>query len=183
MTIGIDAPDGTPSEPSIEDRLGILEAEARAQADEKLVKNMVEITSKTFDRATAYANVVLVAGYAGGFTIWSFTRAQIPLKANLVIGLALLISVATFVAFEVVKTTVTSALVYRQAGLLQSVRSNADKIVAMGAISSAHSVTMERFLVFWIVSWVVSVFGALLALSLLAWNFLAGLTGLPQWPS
>lgn len=159
-----------------------LQAQAQAQMEEKQVKALIEATTKTFDRATAYANVILVAGYAGAFTIWSFTRQQLPAKAGIAIALALLISLATFVIFEVVKMTITSRISLKSAKILRQEVEYAIKIQAINDIENASATTLMVFAWYWVATMIIAVSSALTALALLAWNFVAVLIGWPVWP-
>jgi hypothetical protein len=67
------------------------------------------------DKSATYANLIVLAGYAGAFTLWSGTRETMPLKLNASIAIALGISLFTFVAYEVYKMVLStrSFLEYR----------------------------------------------------------------------
>src|SRR5436190_19873537 len=43
---------------------------------------VIEIQSKLFDRAAAYSNLIMLGGYAGAFTIWANTKAQLSPKSE-----------------------------------------------------------------------------------------------------
>ena len=62
-----------------------------------------ELLSSMYSQANAYTNLILGAGYAGFFGVWTFTRDQ--LNASQVFWSAILvtISLVSFVAFEVYK--------------------------------------------------------------------------------
>ena len=160
-----------------------LQAQAQTQLEEKQVKAVAEISTKMFDRSAAYANIILVAGYAGTFTIWSFTRAQLPPKAVVAIALALLISLAAFVIFEVIKMIITARVVMKQAGVLRSASDTAGILRAIKIIDEAQASTLVVFRWYWVATMVVAVGSALIALALLVWNFVAVLLGLPLWPA
>lgn len=160
-----------------------LQAQAQVQAEEKQLKALVEINTKAFDRSAAYNNIILVAGYAGGFTIWSFTRAQLSDKANVAIALGLLVSLATFITFEVIKMLATGRLVIGRATVLKTSQNPAEKLQAIKDIEEAQATTLIRFMRYWAVTMVASIVGAGVALVLLAYNFVAVLVGLPRWPA
>lgn len=160
-----------------------LQAEQQAQVDDKAVKALTDVATKMFDRSAAYNNIVLVAGYAGGFTVWSFTRAQLPGKANVAIALALIISLASFVLFEVIKMIAVGIQVMRYAGALKSASDAAEKLKAIKAIDDAHSAVLVGFRWYWVFTLLVAVGGALIALALLAYNFMANLLRWPGWPT
>ena len=76
------------------------------EAAEKAKNRIIEIHSKLFDKASSYSNLILLGGYAGAFTIWNYTKPQLPLKANIVSAILLGISLAVFIWFEVFKMMV-----------------------------------------------------------------------------
>ncbi len=64
---------------------------------------VIEIQSKLFDRAAAYSNLIMLGGYAGAFTIWANTKAQLSPKANVAVATLLGVSLVVFVLYQVVK--------------------------------------------------------------------------------
>src|SRR5687767_2281479 len=62
---------------------------------------LIEILSASYDKAAAYANVIILAGFAGGFAIWSNVQENISTRARITVALLLTISLATFVFFEI----------------------------------------------------------------------------------
>ncbi|WP_411904169.1 hypothetical protein [Methylorubrum thiocyanatum] len=160
-----------------------LQRQAQEQADEKEVKARTELLTKAFDRSTAYSNVILVAGYAGIFTIWSFTKSQLPDRAMIAIALSLLISLAAFVVFEIVKMLLTTRAVVAPLRVFRGPATAAEKMEAVKQIDSASAKIMAAFWYYWAATMIVSVLGALIALSLLTYNFVAVLLRWPGWPA
>src|SRR5258706_2297278 len=64
---------------------------------------LAENQTRAFDKEAAYANLILIAGYAGAFTIWNFTRAQMTPKGIATVALLLAASLTVFVFFEIYK--------------------------------------------------------------------------------
>ena len=60
-----------------------------------------------YDKALAYTHVIIIAGYAGFFGIWSFTKQYLSVGYVLWSALFMSFSIATFVLFEVYKMYVT----------------------------------------------------------------------------
>lgn len=60
-----------------------------------------ETVAKMFAQAKDYTNVIVAAGYAGGFGVWSFVHDKMPSWLTALAALGLLLSIAAFVLFEV----------------------------------------------------------------------------------
>lgn len=158
--------------------------DTQEEAAKKAREAMIEIVTRTFDRATAYTNLIMLGGYAGAFTIWSFTRGDLPKTARILVAVLLGISLCAFVFFETFKMVFTAKTFMRQRGLLvrglppdQFLRE-----LAQFRISSDTSV-LKVIMPIWRVVMIVTVGAALIAIGLLFYNFLAILVGLPLWPA
>lgn len=159
-----------------------LQAKAQAQEEEKFVKAQSDITIKVFERSASYNNVILVAGYAGAFTIWSFTRPQLTDKANIAVALSLLVSLSAFIVFEVVKMAMTGRLIKKKLKVFQSAITIEGRMKALKDIEESNASVLAAFHGYWAVTMFITVVSAGIALGLLAYNFVAVLAGLPRWP-
>ena len=63
-----------------------------------------ELLSFSFNRAMAYTNLILGAGYAGFFATWAFTRDHLSASETLWSALFVTLSLLSFVLFEVYKS-------------------------------------------------------------------------------
>ncbi len=81
---------------------------------EKIVETQIKIVTASCDKAVAYTNVIVVAGYAGFFGLWTLTKAYLSKCQALWAALFMLVSAATFVFFEVYKMTFTTRSLARQ---------------------------------------------------------------------
>ena len=88
---------------------------SREEQGKKLIDGLVQVASSAFDKAIAYTNLIIVAGYGAFFGLWTLAKADLaPLPSALALIL-ILISAATFVFFEVYRmayTTVTMRDLY-----------------------------------------------------------------------
>jgi hypothetical protein len=57
---------------------------------------IIEIVSRTHDRASAYTNLVMLGGYTGAFAIWNFSREHLTVKATASVALLLGTSLALY---------------------------------------------------------------------------------------
>jgi len=74
------------------------------------IETHVKILSAAYDKAVAYTNLVIVAGYAGLFALWHLTNEHLSKKQALWSALFLLISLTVFVLFEVYKAFYTGTM-------------------------------------------------------------------------
>lgn len=81
------------------------EAEDRAQQErvDKIVETQTKIVTVSYDKAAAYTNIIIVAGYATFFGLWSLTKGYVSKPLALWAALLMSISVVAFVLFEVYK--------------------------------------------------------------------------------
>ena len=63
----------------------------------------IKLLSALFDKATAYANLIIMAGYAGFFGLWSFTKDKLTPMQVFWSALFITISASVFVIFETFK--------------------------------------------------------------------------------
>lgn len=87
-----------------------IEAVVREAQERKLreqVDTMVELQTKivttSYDKATAYTNVIIVAGYAAFFGLWTLTKTYVSKPLAIWAALLMCISAGTFVFFEIYK--------------------------------------------------------------------------------
>src|SRR5688572_20847673 len=83
-------------------------AKEDAAAGEKIIETQIKIITASYDKAAAYTNLIVVAGYAAFFGLWTLTKPYLPRELALWAALLMLLSAATFVVFEVYKMNVTS---------------------------------------------------------------------------
>src|SRR5690606_4600684 len=69
--------------------------------DRAIIDAQKELLAHTFSQAQAYTNLILVAGYAGFFAIWTQLGADMTRATKFWSGLLIALSVAGFIAWEV----------------------------------------------------------------------------------
>ena len=84
-------------------RVANLQAFQAAVEYDKQIKAAQELTTQLQSNATAYTNLVLVAGYAGFFTFWATLSSKLPPWLYVVTGLLIIVSLLAFIGWEVTK--------------------------------------------------------------------------------
>lgn len=80
---------------------------ARVMRDVSIEKQR-EIVTVAMDAASRYTNVIMVAGYAALFALWSQMRATFTPLTSLTIAILLAVSVSLFVALEILGMVIRS---------------------------------------------------------------------------
>jgi hypothetical protein len=83
------------------DRLKEIESQQKTVVD-----GVIKLNSAIFSEAQRYTNVVLIAGYAAFFSMWSSMKDKLPTQPMLWVALLMTLSGGVFIAFEVYKMIV-----------------------------------------------------------------------------
>lgn len=70
---------------------------------EKQVQVALELMARLHSNSVSYANLILVAGYAGFFAFWSTLENNLPKWLHALSGLLIVLSLLFFLTWEVVK--------------------------------------------------------------------------------
>lgn len=131
-------------------------AAARAQAErdaakkKELLETQIKIASAIYDKAVAYTNLIMLAGFAGFFGLWSLTRAYLDKSDVLWSALLMIISVCSFACWEVYKMVVTGlqaqrrAFALRRNGQEETVEDFVQRLQAMEAENMKDAVFLSR---------------------------------------
>ena len=135
---------------------------------------VIDIHSKAYDRATAYTNLIMLGGYAGGFAIWNFTRDHLTATASMWVAIFLLLSLTAFILFEIYKMVLSTKHTRTIADMLRQQKPIADQMADIQEYDK--KISSDSLLVFmrvWVAVLAFSVSTALVAVTILIWNFVA----------
>ena len=159
------------------------QSKALAEQQEKVQKFLLDVYTKTFEKAQAYVTVIILAGYAGAFAIWSATRAALPLKTNIVIALSLGVSLVVFIIWEV-SAMIFRAINFQKFRPLILKKLPPEKFFEeLKIIQDKEAIANVRLMRAWSIVLGISVCTALFAIGVLFYNFMAVLVGLSFWPT
>jgi hypothetical protein len=150
----------------------------RARAAEAAIEAQIRITAATFDKSAAYTNLILLAAYAGFFGLWQLTKEYLTASLALWSALLMLISVVTFVFFEVVKMAIVQRNFFQRAAVLRQPEVRSDPIAVFGAyeeLGKVHERVQFHFLRFWHVCIVIIIATGMGGATVLGYAFVAGL--------
>jgi hypothetical protein len=130
-----------------------------------------EMITHLYKQSSAYTQLIMVGGYAAYFAIWHSVKDYLTPVSALWAALAMLVSIASFVLFEVYKMIYTSAHMVK---LGQNIENNSQDIVEQW--KKLDQEFTQKFYRVWRICLYPSVAFALVALGFLFWGFIWGLT-------
>lgn len=98
-------------------RINHKQAKVQVEQNIEIIK---EIVSHTYDKANAYSNLIIAAGYVGFFTLWTSLKKDLPDWAILASGTLILLSMMTFIGFEIYKMISGAVHMHKVTNRLQS---------------------------------------------------------------
>lgn len=99
--------------PGMQDVVNQLARKAAEDQKKQLIDALATIYKGMYDSAANYTNIIMLAGYAGGFALWSLVGDVLSKEQRSWAGLWLLISLAVFVLWEVTKMILLGVIAIR----------------------------------------------------------------------
>jgi hypothetical protein len=130
---------------------------------------MIKVASTLYDKAVAYTNVIILAGYAAFFTVWSNMKARMSHTEMLVAAFCITFSLVFFVFWEVTKMIINSKSLTGLLNVLKAPSQEFDQRLA--ELQKADHKLNIRLLQFWIVFLIFTVVPGLIAAAVLLWSF------------
>ena len=137
-----------------------------------LVNAQKELIAHAFGQAQAYTNVVLLAGYAGFFAIWSFLKPELSKGQVLWSALLVSLSLTAFILWEVYQSF------YRSRSLMSLAKTVQDPARFPELIEAHRRREHERILTLkwvWVVAFTFTVVTGFLGVLVLLWAFMQSL--------
>lgn len=151
------------------------------EAADKAKDRIVEMQSRIFDKAAAYTNLILIAGYASAFAIWNLTKALLSPKTTIAVALFLGLSLVCFIFFEVYKMVMNANYYSKFSVIMKDVNSPHDFLQKYKIFETNIHRNSVGFKKVWVFSLWFCIITALISLGILFYNFIVFL--LPVWPS
>jgi hypothetical protein len=138
----------------------------------------IKVVTATFDKSVAYTNLMLVGGYAGFFGLWQLTKDYISKPQALWAALLVLISLVSFIIFEVIKMIFITRSIQKQARILNSPTTRSDPQLLIKQLNELQAIQERgsmRFMVCWAIAVAVALSTALAGAGILCFAFISGL--------
>lgn len=159
--------------------IGTIETEDKDATAKRLRDFIVEVQSSAFNHAQTYTTVVIFGGYAGLFTIWSFTAEHLSQTVSFTVALLIGVSLLTFVLFEIFRMVIVAQDMMELRGLILRPLPPDELFAQRERLAKAQNRRMVRIVLpTWVGALVVTVITAIGAAAVMLFNFASGL-----WPS
>jgi hypothetical protein len=124
------------------------------QQQEKLASDIAEAQQKlitvSYDRAASYTTVIIFGGYAGFFAICHLSKEYLSKDQTLWSALLIMISLLSFVLFEVLKMILVTRSVFAKVAVLRRPAVQADPqrlLQELKALEESQNVGLRGFMV------------------------------------
>lgn len=150
----------------------------QVELGEKIIETQIKILTASYDKGMAYINVIVIAGYAAFFGLWSLTKSYLTKDSAMWAALLMLVSAATFVFFQVYQMVfIAQSLHSKYLNLDQKlVGKPAQTILAeLKALEESGKKSALLLLSIWRVQLLIAVITALLAFAVLGCAYVRAL--------
>lgn len=155
-----------------------LSPEEKKHISEAIVETQVKIISTTYDRAASYSQLIMIAGYASFFGVWSLTKPYLTPSQARWSAVFMIISVCFFVLFEVYKMIANAVHLTTHLNIIQDPEGNPDPVTLLKRFAEYDLARMRfniTFLRVWKIISCVAIFTALAGIGILLWSLVRGL--------
>jgi hypothetical protein len=118
---------------------------------DKTIAMLMQMNEKQMTQASAYTNLILVAGYAGYFAFWSTLVTKLPPWIYALSGLLALVSLFCFIAWELVKMIWSNTYLNRTNKMITEQVRGVQVAATIVAASSLHSVSINKMWMWFLV--------------------------------
>jgi hypothetical protein len=150
----------------LEKKGAIMPAVMGPSQSPNLAKELQEIQSRMFDRASAYTKLILGLGYGGFFAAWSGAKPNLRPLELMSSALLMLVSLLLFIGFEIYEAYFLSS---RSIALAKGISSqHSDLGGAIAKLKTEEAAAIRTYIRVWkLIFWPSTVFGVLGALILI----------------
>lgn len=140
----------------------------------KMIDHHIRAVSASHDKHVAYTQLVVTAGYAAFFGLWTITKDNLDLFSQGISALFLAISALSFVFFEVIKMLFIALEVNFSSKVLLKAKAEETlerKVEGVEKITPYENCLNLWFSRIWFVTFCISVFFGVLAVGILFYGF------------
>lgn len=155
-----------------------LSEEQQKRVAKEIIDSQINIIGALYDKAVTYTNLIAVAGYASFFGLWSLTKEHLNKEQILWAAVFISFSVVSFVFFEIVRMIITSFSLMKQEASISdhTLVNDPNKLLAsLQRYDLDNKRINNKFIKFWLVTLVISILTALVAIGIMFYAFISGL--------
>src|SRR6266849_1888857 len=138
---------------------------ATGTINREAMKDLHEVQSMLFDKASTYTKLIFGLAYGGFFAFWSGTKQYLTSKQIVTSALLVTISLMLFILFEIINTAVLSHLAIR---FSRSAAAPANELAAsLERFQRSNARIMKAFAITWYPVFVASLVSGLVGVGIL----------------
>lgn len=152
--------------------------EQQAKLAAEISEAQQKLLTVAYDKAASYTTVIIFGGYAGFFAIWQLSKQYLSKGQTLWAALLILISLLSFVLFEVLKMVLVTRMFVAKASVLALPEVQADPqrlLRELKSLEQSQRSHQRSFMVAWALVVATCVSCALGGAAILGYAFIAGL--------
>mgnify|MGYP001260409379 FL=1 len=165
-----------------DDLVRLMKHQEQERVAKAIIESHVKILSAGYDKAVTYTNVIVIGGYASFFGLWSVSKPYLSAVQARWAGLIMLLSVSTFVFFEVYKMVVTTRELHKRTQILQNPEAQDNPTIWLAKLEEYEQNCRRENIAFiriWGANVIVAVVSAVVAVGILGFSFVNGLLAEP----
>jgi len=153
----------------LEKTVQVLAAKAQEAERQQRIDVIIKVASALYDKAVAYTNVIILAGYAAFFATWNTMKANMSRAEMLLAAFCITFSLVFFVFWEVTKMIINSKSLTGLMKVLSAPPQDFDKRLAEQ--QKAEQRLNVRLMKYWIIILALTVGPGLIAAAVLLVSF------------
>jgi hypothetical protein len=145
---------------------------------QEFIEMQTKILSAAYEKAMAYTNLIIVAGYASFFALWQLTKDHLNRNQVLWSALLMLFSITLFVVFEIYKAYYSSRTLLYFGKILSDPENQSSLARLVSEIEKYNLDDRKRYVRFgrtWHIVFIVTVFSGLSAAVILVYALVRSL--------
>lgn len=166
------------AEPTLQDVIRQAAERQQVELGEKIIETQIKIVTASYEKAVAYTNVIVIAGYAAFFGLWTLTKDYISKDQALWAALLMSVSAATFVFFQVYQMVFTAqSLNSKYLSLDERLKGKTAEAILteLKSLDEEAKRAVLRLLPIWRIHLLIAVSTGLVGIGVLAYAFIAAL--------
>jgi hypothetical protein len=141
---------------------------------------VVRAQTQMFEKAQAYSNAMMLAGYAGIFALWTFSKGSLTTKTTDAIILLVGVSLIFYVSWEIYGMIHRATVAAKFLALVDKAPNEFFQTLAREEVENRR--IAGRYMVAWKIIIIPTILSAYVGAAILIYNAAASIFGFTQWP-
>jgi hypothetical protein len=143
---------------------------------DQVVKGQIQV----YEKAQAYSNAMMLAGYAGIFALWTFAKGVLTTKTTNAVIVLIGFSLILYVSWEIVGMLQRAAGAAKFLALIE--KAPTDFVQLLAKQEAEERRLSKHYILAWRIVVIPTIIAGYAGALLLTYNAAAGILGFTQWP-